>query len=169
MKRSLAVMLVSIMLVSIGSLALAQGEKYTPVSKVEEWYLNKGYNPIEFKDSLYDKRLVYFKDGTAATTQTYKRIVTFKTSSSTVKPVRGEDYGITGEKYGGWTVEESSGNTVKLTLYYVTRRVSVTVKVTREVEKKIPVSLETKQVTTPPPPPPPPPPPTQVPIGIETK
>jgi hypothetical protein len=161
MKRALAVMLVSIMLVSIGSLALAQGEKYTPASKVEEWYLNKGYNPIEFKDSLYDKRLVYFKDGTAATTQTYKRIVTFKTSRSTVKPVRGEDYGITGEKYGGWTVEENSGNTVILTLYYVIRRVPV--KVTREVEKKIPVSLETKQVPTPPPPP------TQVPIGIETK
>lgn len=164
MKRALAVMLVSIMLVSIGSLALAQGEKYTPASKVEEWYLNKGYNPIEFKDSLYDKRLVYFKDGTAATTQTYKRIVTFKTSRSTEKAVNGEDYGITGEKYGGWTVEESSGNTVKLTLYYVIR--GVPVQVTKEVEKKIPVSLETKQVPTPPTPPPPP---TQVPIGIETK
>jgi len=143
MKRVLAVMLVSIMLVVIASLAFAQG-KYNPVSVVEEWYLNKGYSVESFKDTEYDRRPVYFKDGTAGEYQTYQRVVKFSNSEKKSRPVAGQDYGVPNEKYGGWVIEESSGNTVMLTLYYVRREVKVIVTKKVPAEKQIPISLEKK-------------------------
>jgi hypothetical protein len=148
--KKFVLILSAILLISLLVVSFAQ-ENYEPVSVKEKELLNKGYEVVEFNDTPYDQRPIYFKDGMVATKTTIKRVVQFKKVPPDVKSL--------GAGYGGWSMEINEN--IKLTLFYVIRTMKVPVTQSMTKEVKVPVSLETKVDTTKVE--------TKTPIGKETK
>jgi hypothetical protein len=139
--KKFVLILSAILLISLLVVSFAQ-EKYEPVSVKEKELLNQGYKVDDFKDELYDQRIIYFTSkpwtGKFDLMQTYKRVVTFKKMSYKTQTL--------GKDYGEWNMKIESAETITLTLFYVVRKTTVTWTEEKKAEKevKIPVSLETE-------------------------